>query len=372
LLSDVEDNLSRGGVMTESPRGIVSGGSETVDSDTVAAGRPAQDVGQEDLTRVSVTPERNAHEQGAQENGTPERDTSERDMSAREPYGRGMALFYAPNGRMRAGWRLLFFLAIAYACAFALYAMVPWGIAAAPWIDTRLVLYPLILPLSLLVAHAIMLYGVEQRDWRFVAMGRDALAPSPVLFGLTFGALAIAVPTAILLLSRFFVIQPAPDGNWIAATVRSTAFLIPAALWEELLFRGYPFAVLRESVGWKGALLVTSFVFGLAHMQNGGADMQNILIVVIAGFFLGMVLLATRSFYAAWTAHFAWNWVMACGFHVSVSGNPFERPDYELVSHGPTWLTGGVWGPEGGVGAAVGLFVAVFYVYGRYLKRLER
>ena len=52
--------------------------------------------------------------------------------------------------------------------------------------------------------------------------------------------------------------------------------------------------------------------------------------------------------YAAWAAHFAWNWTMAVVFHVAVSGLPLESPGYRYVDAGPDWATGGSWGPEGG------------------------
>jgi hypothetical protein len=54
-------------------------------------------------------------------------------------------------------------------------------------------------------------------------------------------------------------------------------------------------------------------------------------------------------------AHFAWNWTMAAVFHVAVSGLPLEGPGYRYVDAGPDWATGGQWGPEGGLPAAVGM-----------------
>jgi uncharacterized protein len=93
--------------------------------------------------------------------------------------------------------------------------------------------------------------------------------------------------------------------------------------------------------------------------------------VTVAGFFLGMVLLATRSLYAAGAAHFAWNWVMAGGLHVAVSGLASPDPDYRTIETGPDWLKGGAWGHEGGVAAVVTMFIAIFYLYGRYLRRME-
>jgi len=38
-----------------------------------------------------------------------------------------------------------------------------------------------------------------------------------------------------------------------------------------------------------------------------------------------------------------------------VSGIAFATPDWRLVESGPTWLTGGAWGPEGGAAAWAGM-----------------
>jgi hypothetical protein len=82
-------------------------------------------------------------------------------------------------------------------------------------------------------------------------------------------------------------------------------------------------------------------------------------------FFLGGVLVATRSLYAAWMAHFAWNWTMAVLFHTAVSGLPLESPGYRYVDAGPDWATGGPWGPEGGLPAALGMGAGMAYLFVR-------
>jgi hypothetical protein len=56
---------------------------------------------------------------------------------------------------------------------------------------------------------------------------------------------------------------------------------------------------------------------------------------------------------------------MAALFHVAVSGTGFPTPDYRVVDAGPDWVTGGPWGPEGGVAAAAGMLAAVFLLLGR-------
>ena len=137
------------------------------------------------------------------------------------------------------------------------------------------------------------------------------------------------------------------------------------------MFRGYAFATLAEWWGSTAAIGVTSVAFGLIHLTNTGASPASIAVVVLAGIMLGGVLLVTRSLYAAFAAHLAWNWMLAGVFHSTVSGIPFATPDYRVVDAGPDWATGGVWGPEGGVGAALGLCGATIYLFTRRARRGE-
>ena len=224
---------------------------------------------------------------------------------------------------------------------------------------------------SAVVATYLMLRVVDELPWNTVGLDRAAASPPLLIKGAAFGGLTIAAASLLLLSTHMLRIETAIPGSWWGEAGHSTVLLLPAAFFEELLMRGYVFAMLRRAAGWKLALIVTSIVFGLLHIPNPGADSESILAVIVAGFFLGTILLVTRSLYAAGAAHFAWNWVMSGALHIAVSGVPSRDPDYRVVDSGPDWLTGGPWGPEGGLAAVAAMFVVLFYLYGRYLRRME-
>ena len=236
--------------------------------------------------------------------------------------------------------------------------------STAASLGSRLVVHPLVYPLGFLAAHAFMLRTIDRRSWSYVWMGREAARPSKLVSGLTLGMLAVALPAGALLAANQLDVADAPDGGWWSAALLATSVLLPSAFAEELFARGYIFALLREAAGWKPALAVTSIGFGLLHLANPGANWQSLSVVVLAGFFLGAVVLVTGSLYAATVAHFAWNWFIAAVLHMPVSGIPVVgSPDYKVVETGPDWLTGGSWGPEGGLAAGLGLSVGLVYLY---------
>jgi hypothetical protein len=173
-------------------------------------------------------------------------------------------------------------------------------------------------------------------------------------------------------LLRFETVPPSTyvGDSWTSTALRLMLVLAPAALWEELAFRGYLYAVAEEATpAGQGRLLArsaSSVAFGLVHLMNPGAGVRTTLIVMLAGWCL-CVVRERVGLPAAFTAHLAWNWVMAAVLHVPVSGLPFATPGYRAVVDGPAWLTGGSWGPEGGVVAALVLGGAA--VWGQRVSR---
>jgi len=286
------------------------------------------------------------------------------------------SIFFNDAGSPRAIWRVLLFFAVSLACWFlATFLLGP--------VFTALIRLSGLAPMSneywvgasaMIAATLFMVWVVDKRSLSDIWLGEEAARPWRCIEGFLIGAAAIGMPIFVLIATGWLSLAPSDaGGSWLGAAIRISVFLLPAALMEELVTRGYLFAVLREAWGWKATLIVTSVAFGLLHLQNSGADVQSLTLVTLAGLFLGGVLVVTRSVYAAWMAHFAWNWTMAVLFHVAVSGLPLDAPAYRYVDAGPDWATGGVWGPEGGIPAGIGMGAGAgaAYLLARRRKRAQ-
>ncbi|MEO8192216.1 MAG: type II CAAX endopeptidase family protein [Gemmatimonadales bacterium] len=280
-------------------------------------------------------------------------------------------ILFTTERRLRAPWKIVLFIVVFFAALIAAALLEVGANVLAARLGYILLVSEWSVPLGILGATWVMLKWVEGRSWDYVGLDPSAARPSKLATGSLLGLLPIAIPSLFLLMLGELKTVPAPPGSWLAAAGLSFANLLPAAFGEELMLRGYLFAVLKEAVGSRWTLISTSIVFGLLHVPNPGADSQSIVIVMLAGFFLGSVFLATRSLYAATAAHFVWNWFMAAALHTPVSGLPVSTPDYRVIETGPDWLTGGTWGPEGGLAAAVGMFVVLIYLHARPLRRME-
>lgn len=237
--------------------------------------------------------------------------------------------------------------------------------------EMHLYVSPVATLLAAVLAHFVLLRAFDRRPWSAVGLGRASARPWLLGEGFILGACAIGIPSVLLLaMAQLEVIDSAPGSSLSVAALGVVTFL-PAAFFEELLMRGYLFMVIREAFGWKAALIVTSIVFGLLHMLNPNVDAESVLLVTVAGFFLGAILLATGSLFAVGMAHFGWNWIMAAALHTNVSGVPVPSPDFRVVDNGPDWLTGGAWGPEGGLAAGFGMITVFTYLYARRIHRME-
>lgn len=215
-------------------------------------------------------------------------------------------------------------------------------------------------------ATAIALRMVDDAPWSDIGLGAGSWRPRVVALGALLGSAVIAVVALVLVAGGYLHFEPVPDllrglggrgepgfTEWSGSALRILLLLAPAALFEELVFRGYLLTVAEDAWGPRVALWSTSILFGLVHLGNPGAGVRTTLLVILAGVSLGVLRQKTDSLPAAWTAHLAWNWIMAAVLHVPVSGLPMSMPGYRGVIDGPSWLTGGSWGPEGGIVAAM-------------------
>ena len=275
---------------------------------------------------------------------------------------------YAGPGQLRAPWRLLTFGAsLFFAQAIAESFISPVFGVLSTVAGEPIPSYPWTMLAAVFAAVAVALRNVDDAPWSAVGLGDGAWNVRVLLRGTVLGAAAILGTTLLLWAvgALRFETSPLVDGNvsttnaWWSTSLRLLLLLAPAALWEELIFRGYLWHVAVDGLGVTFARWSTSLAFTAVHLMNPGASVRSTVVVFLAGLCLGPIRERFASLHAAWGAHLAWNWVMAAALHVPVSGLAFATPGYRAVLAGPDWLTGGAWGPEGSVMAGLTLLAAI-------------
>ena len=142
-------------------------------------------------------------------------------------------------------------------------------------------------------------------------------------------------------------------------------FLFAAAA-EEILFRGYVLQTLtRANIAWLGIVL-TSVPFAASHLKNPNAVPGFTFVnTALAGLWLAVAYLRTRSLWLPLGLHWSWNWAQASLLGLPVSG--IERiapaPLLKAMNAGPDWLTGGAYGIEGGAACTIALVISTVVIW---------
>lgn len=214
-------------------------------------------------------------------------------------------------------------------------------------------------------AGAVLMGLVEHRPAGALGIALTQRTAPEVGWGILLGGLGLAFCLLLLLLAGALRYQPEAGGvaGWLVTVLRSLGFFAVAALAEEALYRGYPFQVLVRAAGPVLATVIASGLFALAHAHNphvGGFALANIF---VAGVALSVAYLRTRSLWFATAVHLGWNWTMTTLFDLPVSGlRLFNTPMYDPVLRGSSTLTGGAFGPEGGLVGTVALLMTLLLV----------
>jgi uncharacterized protein len=194
------------------------------------------------------------------------------------------------------------------------------------------------------VACWVMLRYLAPRDERRPASGATKLREVAIGAGLGGGQILLDLGV-LAALGAYRVLGV---GSAMPALVGLLA-MIGVALIEEGALRGVILPRVERLLGPWWALLITSLLFGVAHLANPNASaLAAIAIALEAGLALGGLYLLTRRLWAPVAMHAAWNWVCGPLLGVPLSGTvPPSWLEAELT--GSVLLTGGSFGPEASI-----------------------
>jgi uncharacterized protein len=234
-------------------------------------------------------------------------------------------------------------------------------------------LFALVQGLLLLVSFAaatwivgVKALGLDARDLRW----RVPLTwPRGLGVGLALGILpaAVAMSLGVFTAGASWTHDGGSLPQWLAQVWKTLLILIPAALAEELMFRGVPLVVMARAIGRARAALLLSLGFALAHLRNPDVTPAGLANIALAGVFLSLAFYSPGGMWTAVGAHLGWNATLAA-LAAPVSGLPFDIPYIDYRSGGPGWLTGGAFGPEGGLLATAAL-TATTVLVARWIRK---
>jgi membrane protease YdiL (CAAX protease family) len=284
-------------------------------------------------------------------------------------------IFFGPNG-LRAGWRLLIFLALVAALQFLVVQkflrVFPAVVKLVQEAQAGGVLSPefqFIFEASgifvVFVAAAIM-SRIEKR--RFGVYGIPLQGAFGKLFWL--GALwGFAYETVEMLAiwacgGYSFGTLALVGKSLVSYAVLWAIGFVMVGIFEEFLFRGYAQYTLGSGIGFWASAFLLSAAFGAIHLNNQGEGWVGALSVFTFGIFGCLVLRRTGNLWFIIGFHAATDYAETFVYSTPDSGLLARGHLLNSTFHGPTWLTGGMIGPEGSVFAFV-VFAIFFLAFSR-------
>lgn len=313
---------------------------------------------------------------------------------------------FTVEGGLRAGWR--WFFSLGFLIFATLLGAVP-SLVAIFWLydgaePPRMLMMALqavglgttLFVVTVLLGLLLDIRWVDGRlrrgRARYAGLGPPAgRAIGEIALGTALGALALVPAVGIQALGGMEVSVPTLTGEDLGLLIAIAVVAVFAAAFEEFFFRGYTFAWFGASIArllsWGGRsagldlvlarrlghglgfavpIVATSVFFGAAHLGNPGSTVIASVNTALAGLWLAVIVVRTRSLWLAIAAHWSWNVVhgLVLGQPVSglADGDDLRIPTLlDFHATGPDWLGGGAYGVEGSVGATVAmlLFIAV-------------
>jgi membrane protease YdiL (CAAX protease family) len=213
-----------------------------------------------------------------------------------------------------------------------------------------------------LIAGGVMISALDTRQFGALGFARTSRTLKELSSGFAIGGGALAIAAVLMVAARSltYVHDAGTAASWVRTVIGDLAIFAIAAAAEEAVFRGYGFQVIVRAFGPVAATIGTAALFAFAHVRNPNITVFALANIFLAGVFLGLAYLRTMSLWFATAVHAGWNWVMASLLDLPVSGlNMFQTPLYEPVNHGAKWVSGGTFGPEGGIVGTIGLTAGI-------------
>jgi membrane protease YdiL (CAAX protease family) len=269
-------------------------------------------------------------------------------------------LFVARN-RLRPLWRVFLFFFPAFLALHSLTLLL-WNEVLLRYVLVFCVLFGL----SFFFAHI-----VDKRPLALIGFGFHSRWLKEYGLGVFIGAICVSFLFLFMWSAGFFELEFTSIHLTLLVNIFIFSLLTTLfqSAFEELLFRGYLYQNLILATGAVVATAVLSLLFGIGHLLTPNAKLLTAVNLSAFGVLHALAYLKTRSLWLPSGLHFGWNFFMRNIYSLPCSGTEAQSSLLAIKEHGPVWLTGGNYGPEGGIPALLVLLAACLIIaYWRKIK----
>lgn len=226
-----------------------------------------------------------------------------------------------------------------------------------------MVIYHVIDLFSCILAIFIIIKKFYKKNLRDIGMVPLKNHCSELIFGLIFGAISMSVIFFILLFTENITIEKGLSSPSISYyTYTGIAVFIAVGIKEELLCRGYLMNLLNDMNRPWLSIILSSVIFSLLHIFNPNVEPLGLLNIILVGILFGYMYLRSRNLWMPIGYHITWNYFQGNVFGFPVSGTD-PQGIYSICNIKDNLLTGGKFGPEGGILATAVILISFFVIY---------
>jgi membrane protease YdiL (CAAX protease family) len=280
-------------------------------------------------------------------------------------------IFINPNtGLVRAGWRILLFLALFIIFNVALTFSVR---AILGSLKGGGLLWFVLLGISATLAAYLSRKYVDKESMVSLGLKFNKLGFLDVVMGFLISALIMTgmyftlLYTGQIQFEGFSWWLENSEGN---ATITSAGLLIMlgivlqfsvVAWWEEIAFRGIILQNISKGIGYQWGVILSTILFGLIHVGNPDATIFSTLLIMLITLKLVYAYLKTGQLWLPIGLHLGWNFFQASVFGFASSGHASPS----MISQkaiGVDWLSGGEFGAENSILIIPFTFASLFLI----------
>ena len=283
-------------------------------------------------------------------------------------------IFINDVGRLRSGWRASIFVLAFIAAMILITAVLRIGYmlfhTVTPALPYAKELEELVsrvaLILGALVAGYLCVRFLEGLPWRSLGLTIHSGWLRDFLIGSVVGIVSLGVAVLIAVAGGGIRLNltASPATAVVRTLVGSSVIFVVAALAEEAMFRSYFLQTFTRARLVVFGVVITSVAFASLHLGNPNVVPAAVVNTAIAGVWLAVAYLRTRSLWLPLGVHWSWNWALDSLFGLPVSG--MRIGTHSLITGtdlGPAWLSGGSYGIEGGVACTITLILSTLSLW---------
>jgi membrane protease YdiL (CAAX protease family) len=264
--------------------------------------------------------------------------------------------FFVKDDRLRSGWRAFLYIPVLAVTYFVL--ILPFMLIG---INLRYSYSQLLQVVAVIVGTWLCRRFIDRRDFGSLGFRFDQRALRDIGIGLALGMVLTGGIFVVELVFGWidvkgFVWQVQPIDYFASNFLWDVVIqMVCVAVLEETISRGYLLPTLEEGLGLPWAIVITSCLFGVAHLLNPSAEgWVNYVIpftLTLAGIELALAYLVRRSLWLPIALHFSWNVFLYYIFGLTGESPEYARFIITEVTGPAIWvgLPNSAFGPEVGL-----------------------